>query len=404
MALDDFNTIWNRLLLRCPSVDPNLAQDFVKDAFRQLAERRRWSWKIKFGQIVIPPVYNTGTVTVTNNFNTVTGSGTAWDATLVGRQFRTGSTSPIFTIVSVESATSLTIDEVWGAATASAQSYEIYQAYVTPPSDFHSFVNVIDTNYNWRLGLNVNNSDIDEIDAQRSNSGNPYVLSAVGYTTAYTGIVNQPVQAVGTGPDPTSTGTYTGVADALFIIECTLGGTSGTAEFKWKKNGGSYITGVVTDSNAQDLQDGVQIYWPLVSVYVQGDVWVVRTTAVSNPGLPRYELWPHQKSRYVYPIMYECRPLDLDDPGAVLPRYIRGDVLLWMALAECARWPGAEGKPNPYYNLNLAAVHDNRAERMIMELERQDDEVMEQDVRYQRYNLPYAMALGDSDWLQSHAI
>jgi len=123
-----------------------------------------------------------------------------------------------------------------------------------------------------------------------------------------------------------------------------------------------------------------------------------------SPPLPRYEIWPHQKSEYVYPYLYETRATDLEDSGATLPRYIRGDLILEMALADAARWPGVEGKVNTYHNLRLAEFHDARAEKMLQRMELQDDNVYVDDVQYQQaINMPYApLPWIDANWMQDH--
>src|SRR3989304_9393290 len=99
---DSFQDCWGRVLLRAPNLGPKLAQDMVRNAFRNLAERRRWSWSVKESQIIAPVVYNTGTVTVTLNSNIVTGASTVWTSAMVGRQFRTGLEEPIYTVSSVQ--------------------------------------------------------------------------------------------------------------------------------------------------------------------------------------------------------------------------------------------------------------------------------------------------------------
>jgi len=107
----------------------------------------------------------------------------------------------------------------------------------------------------------------------------------------------------------------------------------------------------------------------------------------------------------VLPFTYISRPLDLSEPGASLPRLIRGDVLLEGALADAARWPGpSKDAPNIYFNLNLAMQHEARFTDMVNELVRTDDEVFPVDVSYMSLsaaNIP-AVAWGDSRWLQSH--
>jgi hypothetical protein len=76
-----------------------------------------------------------------------------------------------------------------------------------------------------------------------------------------------------------------------------------------------------------------------------------------------------------------------------------------MALAEAARWPGpSTERKNPYFSVQLASMHDKRAEFMIMEMERQDDASFEQDVSYLApTGYPFAPFL-DSAWLQSHHV
>jgi hypothetical protein len=407
MALDTYRDIFGKVLLRCPDAGRELAADWVNNAFREIAEKRRWSWLFKFGQFEMPALYNTGTISATRGDNTITGSGTAWTGDMQGRQFRGGGVnSPIYTITQVNSATSLSLDTPWGAATNSGLGYQIYLAYVTPPSDFHAFVSLWDPQMNWQLYLNVQTAEIDQWDAQRANLSQTYVVSFRDYTLSQVGTVSQPIQVVGSGPAPGSSGNYTGPSDAIFTLIVTTGGASGTAVFEWSKQGGVYTTNVTTDDNALSLSDGVQVYWPLSVTFVQGDTFLLRATAQTAPGLPRYELWPHQTAQYVYPFIYEARATDISDPGAVLPRYIRGDVLLELSLANAARWPGTATNKNPYYDLNLWRTHQMRGDDMVRELERQDDETAEQDYRISNAtSLPWApFPLGDARWLQSHAI
>jgi len=405
--LDTYTTIWNKVLLRAPAVPSLLSRDWVTNAFREVAERRRWSWLVKSGQIIVPDSYNTGTVSATLGSPTITGAGTTWTPQMVGRQFRVGASAPIYTIAGFNSATSLTLDAVWGGSSVSSSGYEIYQCFFPVPDDFHAYMTLWDPAMNWRLWLNIQQDELNQVDAQRSNRGQSYLISFRDYSTIQNGTVNAPLQVLGSGPSPISGGVYTGVADAIFTVEITTGGASGTAVFQWKKDNGSWTT-VTTDSGgfSQDLQDGVSIAFPVGPVYVLNDLWVVRTRAIAAVGVPRYELWPHRTSAYVFPYLYESRAQDLQDPGATLPRYIRGDVLLEMVLAEAAGWPGTSAnQPNVYYNPVTQARHGSRAEKMIGELERQDDETSEIDLTWPAMGLPLApWPLGDSRWLQSHAV
>lgn len=312
MALDTYSSIVGKVLLRCPIAGPLLARDWVSNAFRQVSERRPWSWLVKQGQFILPALHNTGTVSVTQGSTTVAGVGTGFTSVLVGRQFRLTSTTPIYTITAVDDVLqTLTLDLAWGAKDYAGIGYEIYGAYVSPPSDFNYFTTIWDPNFNWQLHLNVSQSELNRWDAQRSNRGQAYLVAPRDY--------------------------YTPAGETV--------------------------------------------------------------------PLPRFEVWPHVTSTYVLPFMYVSRATDLQDTGAILPRYIRGDILMELAMAEAARWPGPSmEKVNPYYNLKLADTHATKAEYMLAELERQDEEVSMMDVWYDSITrLPWAPLPMDANYWQKHA-
>lgn len=405
MALDTFERIANKVRLRCPAADLLLCRDWVNDSFRRVAERRHWSWLVKFGQFISPALYNTGTVSCTQGSPTITGTNTAWSGVLIGRQFRVGLGSPVYTIQSVESATSLTIDAPFGFASVTNVGYLIYQAYFTVPPDFLTFLTVYDPRLNWQINLNNTQAELNSWDAQRASVGNVYTVVSRDYTTNYAGNIGLPVQIIGTGAAPVSSGAFTGPVNALYTIQITGSGASGVATFQWKVNNGAFSGNITTSTLAFTMAQGVSVYFPASGTYTNGDTFILQCTAVPQVGLPRYELWPHYQGAYDWPFMYISRATDLEDLGAVLPRTIRGDVLLEMALAEAANWPGpSPEKRNPYYNPVVQARHERKSEKLIEELELQDDNIFETDVSYSMFlNLPFApFPWGDSQWLQSH--
>lgn len=310
--LSTFDGLYKGLLLRCPAASLFLARQWIDYAYRQIWDIRRWSWMVGRGQFLFAQVVNTGLVNVTRGALDVQGIGTAFTSDLVNRQFRIGLTSPIYTIAAEDdTAQTITLDQPWGGPTTSSINYQIYNAYVTPSTDFQSFISVWDPQFNWELALYVTQEELNAWDAQRSNNGNAYCIASYKYDEG-----------------------------------------------------------------------------------------------VNNPPLPMFEAWPHIQQEYCLPYLFIKRPQDLSEPGAALPRYIRGDVLLEMALAQAARWPGTNTMQNSYFNLALARDHDARAQKMIFDLERQDDELFESDLLVQSVSsMPIAtFPLGDSRWLQSHGI
>lgn len=108
----------------------------------------RWSSLYREGWLPLVPVYSTGTVTVTIESRTVTGSGTTWTSSMVGRKFL-GPDNAYYKIAAVASTTSLTLTEPYQSTTASGASYQIWKdEYVLYPDVFSvvDFVNYIDPN------------------------------------------------------------------------------------------------------------------------------------------------------------------------------------------------------------------------------------------------------------------
>ena len=119
-------------------------------------------------------------------------------------------------------------------------------------------------------------------------------------------------------------------------------------------------------------------------------------------GNPRYELWPHQKTAAIYPIVYESRPVDPFDAGAAVPALLPSDIILERAMMYCAAWPGSTTQnPNPYFNKELVAFHRGEFQRRISILEKQDNEHMQQNVWYQADQMRRTPVVS-GNWLQTH--
>jgi hypothetical protein len=137
-----------------------------------------------------------------------------------------------------------------------------------------------------------------------------------------------------------------------------------------------------------------------------GTAWAVVSrrlaTAGALTGRIQYELWPYCTSEKNYPYYYIRRPEDLTDDTAFLgPLAKDSNIMVSMALAQCAKWPGVEGKRNPYFNLALAAQLDKEADQALDRMMVLDEEIYMtwlQTVNYSR--IPFAPL--DSRYLQNH--
>lgn len=409
---DNFNTLYNRLMSRAPLVGPALAQQFINDAWQTLQSRRAWSWRRRSGTIAPPALYNTGTASsnvLTGNPTLITGVGTTWTAAMIGSQIRVyGLLTPYYTITAVLSATSLTIDQPWAGDDVTSQPYQILKIYYSFPDDFGYWYSIVSIKDGYQLWTDCTEADINLLDPQRTNQGQTYAIAFRDYTSQLGGIIGPvvPVAAVGSVPISTTSYGYTYVADATYIVQVVAGGASGVATWKWMRSGQTIFQPAQTsDSDPQDLADGVQVYWP-VGTYTAGDLFIINAQSLVTQSGPRYELWPGPTyTGYLYPYIYIAREYEISPAQPSLPPFIanRGEVLLEMALEKCALWPGPDtDHPNPYFNLTLAKMHASKAEMLLWDLERNDEEVGVTNVTYQSYPF-YPSPWEDGSYQQRHA-
>lgn len=106
------------------------------------------------------------------------------------------------------------------------------------------------------------------------------MIRSKGFTSVATG-ANYIKAVVFTGVglnDATSGGTYTGTVNATYTVIIDSSAASPDT-FKWKKNSGSFTTGVSASAGAHTLSDGVTITFAATDGHTLNDQWVI--TAVS---------------------------------------------------------------------------------------------------------------------------
>lgn len=178
MASDaTFEQLWKGLLVYAPECPVPLAQQFVNGAYSRALSRQTWTHLRNTGVIQIPEVYDTGTVTVTQNSTTVTGALTVWTSAMIGRQFYIGEQAPFYTITAVNSTTELVLDQAYGGESDSGLDYDISLVYAVMPSDFSTFESVYDVSNKWKLWTNFTQDRLNQWDAGRTSSGTTWVLA-----------------------------------------------------------------------------------------------------------------------------------------------------------------------------------------------------------------------------------
>jgi hypothetical protein len=272
---DTFSGIYRSLRLYVPDLPILLAQRLVNHRYRQILDIRPWAGLRKQSSWEIPDAYTTGTASATQGSTTITGSGTTWTSGMIGRQIKLNGQAPILTITAVASTTSLTVDLAWPLATASAQTYQILQNYVTAPTDLKYLMAVLDPYRQWRLLFNYTQPEINRFDPARVNVG---------------------------------------------------------------------------------------------------DTWIVADWKFSAAGVPLFELWPAPTTARGFTLLYVAQGADLTESDDTPIYPLRGDEILYGALADLCLWPGSREFANPLFGkTDLYATFHGKYLDAINNLEREDE-------------------------------
>ncbi len=186
---DTFLEITRALRLYVPELPITLAEQFIRDRYRRILERRDWSATRREAEFHLNAMKTAGTVAFTRDTTTITGTNTAFASTDVGRQFKAGQGSPVYTITAVDvGLQTLTLDRAIGVITATAAGYFIIDAYVTPPEDFLQFLVVANPIQGWRLRFWITSEELSIMDPQRTFMGQPYILADRMFSSAGLGL------------------------------------------------------------------------------------------------------------------------------------------------------------------------------------------------------------------------
>lgn len=160
-----------------PDAPIPLIQTWLNNAYREVIDSRMWYGLMVRGQVTVPSVYTTGTVSVVNGSNTVTGVGTAWDSTFIGRQFRSGFTTGFYTIVDVPNATTLTLELPWGNQTQGPIGYSILKNLVSLGANIKYVLEMVNQRQGYRLFVNMPQKMLNIYDTWRTSTGWTFLLA-----------------------------------------------------------------------------------------------------------------------------------------------------------------------------------------------------------------------------------
>ena len=195
MAYDTYVNIKSSVLEKIGITDTDVetvVKQALNDVLEEICQAHNFSWLYGNSSFITIKPYTTGTVSVVEGSETVTGTGTEWVAGMVGRKFYCGNAT--YEISAFDDETEkLTLSTAYAGDTDTAATYKIYQDEYSLALDVEDILAVRQENYPQKLAK----KGIEEMDRyypKRNSFGYPSIYSIVGYdSTDYIKIAVYPI-------------------------------------------------------------------------------------------------------------------------------------------------------------------------------------------------------------------
>jgi hypothetical protein len=105
----------------------NRIKRLINQSNQEISGDKMYRWSGKTLPLVIKAAYSTGTITLTQGSQEVTGVSTAWTSSFEGYKIRLTGNVRVYTVLRVASTTALTLDAPWTETTASTQTYQMFK-------------------------------------------------------------------------------------------------------------------------------------------------------------------------------------------------------------------------------------------------------------------------------------
>lgn len=106
----------------------NLVKEYINTFYQHLGFKRAYGWSGESRPLKLRARYNTGTLTLTNDSDIITGVSTSWNEfDHLWCHIKIGSEANPYKIIRVASTTSITVDHPYTGDSASSVTYEIYR-------------------------------------------------------------------------------------------------------------------------------------------------------------------------------------------------------------------------------------------------------------------------------------
>ena len=103
--------------------------------YKDFNNRYNWPWREKTDVLQTIANYETGTITVTNGSRTITGTNTVWTSAMEGRYLKLTRDAELYEVLTVVSATTITLRQTYIGDSGNGLSYLIWNRYYNLDSD-----------------------------------------------------------------------------------------------------------------------------------------------------------------------------------------------------------------------------------------------------------------------------
>lgn len=132
-SMSTYGEVRLRVQKLLPGVDADVRDGWISDRYLSILDKLDWQRQAVEGTIQTVAPYETGTVSLTNGSNSVTGTGTTFTSAMTGRQFTASGRDEAYTFTYV-GATSGTLDRTYEGDTDTESTYSIEQPVYALPS------------------------------------------------------------------------------------------------------------------------------------------------------------------------------------------------------------------------------------------------------------------------------
>jgi hypothetical protein len=179
--------------------DASWLLDAINDRYEALLSAHPWTRLRLDFPLTVPAKYNTGTITVVNGSQSITGSGTTWTSAMQDRFTRIAGRSEMY-LFTFSSTVAATLDAAYEGDDGSGVAYEILQNVYQLPADFGQLDSITVPYTDAELDQ-ISTEELDLLDPARLQYGRPEVFAPYSDDAGF-------IQRVELWPVPDTAETY----------------------------------------------------------------------------------------------------------------------------------------------------------------------------------------------------